>query len=88
MHVIVNVYMEGQWAVSLRGISEEVCWLQQEEDLSANNSDDRNTADLCSWKTIWLIQLSVAKFNYTLLSRHIEILCGCAIVSHQTFLWS
>lgn len=44
-------------------ISEEVCWLQQKADQCANNSDDRATADLCSWKTIRMIQLSVAALN-------------------------
>lgn len=56
-------WLHAKSSTSLLYISEEVCWLQQEQDLSANNSDDRSTADLCSWKTILMIQLSVAEFN-------------------------
>lgn len=57
-------------------ISEEVCWLQLEQDLSVNNSDDGSTADLCSQKTILMIQLHVAESNCMPLFWHIQFYCA------------
>lgn len=70
------VHGEAQWVASLMRISEEVCWLQQEQNLSANNSDDRSAADLCSWKTILMIQLRVAELNGMTLLTHIFVYCA------------
>lgn len=63
---------------SLMHISEEVCWLQQEQDLSAHNGDDRSTADLCSQKTILMIQLGAAELNRL---PFFDTLCGYCVVA-------